>query len=257
MKKALQTIGFMVIITVLFISALAFINESSKARIQQNQHIDASKSVLYAFNIFPPGISGSGLPPTSTTSDIPWQENAVLETLGSQIKTIKVPVSAKQKQLLKDSYLTVPDSIEIYIRLNQDQQIDAYGFPLKGKGLWGTITAFGVISADLQKMIGIDFTDQVETPGLGARITEEEFKSFFRHLDLSGVNDQSRPIVMVSQKERSNLEQSTNELQAITGATQTCNGVLAMLNTDLPFYLAVLSNTERFRISDFELRIAE
>jgi Na+-transporting NADH:ubiquinone oxidoreductase subunit NqrC len=29
-------------------------------------------------------------------------------------------------------------------------------------------------------------------------------------------------------------------LQAITGATQTCNGVINMINTDLQFYLEVI-----------------
>ena len=35
-------------------------------------------------------------------------------------------------------------------------------------------------------------------------------------------------------------DQGLKNLQAITGATQTCNGVLNMVNTDLRFYLAVL-----------------
>ena len=123
---------------------------------------------------------------------------------------------------------------------------DAYGFLLKGKGLWGTISAFGVVSADLDRMVGIDFTEQFETPGLGARITEQEFKYFFRELDLTGfLSESDQPaVVMVGRKERSNVEESTNSIQAITGATQTCNGVLSMLNTDLRFYLRLLQENK-------------
>jgi len=108
--------------------------------------------------------------------------------------------------------------------------------------LWGTISAFAVVSPDLIHMIGIDFTEQSETPGLGARVTESEFKYFFRGLELSGffVPTDQRPVKMVSRKDKSNKEYPTNTFQAITGATQTCNGVVKMLNTDLKFYLTIL-----------------
>jgi Na+-transporting NADH:ubiquinone oxidoreductase subunit C len=247
MKKALQTIGFMMLITAIFISILAFVNESSQARITQNLQLDRYKSKLYAFQIFPQGFDPEQAPPTLTTSEIPWDENNVLEVINNQIKKISLPINAAQKALLKDSFLQWSDSVEVYVRLNEKDEITAYGFPFKGKGLWGTITAFGVISADLEKMIGIDFTDQVETPGLGARITEHEFKQFFTNLDLDGFSNATGsqpPIIMIRQKEKTNIEESTNELQAITGATQTCDGVLKMVNTDIAFYLKVLKEQQ-------------
>jgi len=86
----------------------------------------------------------------------------------------------------------------------------------------------------------------VETPGLGARITEIEFKYFFRNLDLSGFEDQSPtpPIILVKNKDKTNLDESTNSFQAITGATQTVDGVLKMVNSDLQFYIEVIRGNE-------------
>lgn len=241
MKKGLFTIFFMILITVVFISTLAFVNEYSQPQIQRNLKIDQYKSILYAFDIFPPNVRETDLAPTSTTNNIPWSEPAILENMQQQITSFKLPVLPDQRALLKGSYLAPGDSVEIFRRVDASGKTVAFGFPLKGKGLWGTITAFGVISADLQKMIGIDFTDQVETPGLGARILETEFKYFFRQLDLRQLPQTTEPVIlMVRQKSKSNVEESTSSLQAITGATQTCNGVLAMLNTDLRFYLAIL-----------------
>jgi len=99
-------------------------------------------------------------------------------------------------------------------------------------------------------MVGIDFIEQVETPGLGARIIEEEYKYFFRNLDLSRFHQGEAgidPIIIVKQKDATNVEVSTNSLQAITGATQTVDGVLKMVNTDLKFYIDVIkSNYDRF-----------
>lgn len=248
MKKGLLTIMFMIVVTIVFISALASIHELSKERIDQNLKIDQYKSILYAFDIFPANIDERELGLTSTTNDIPWPVDQVIKNINDQIKSIKIPITPEQGQLLKNSFLTWKDSIEIYLRVTQVGEIVAYGFPLKGKGLWGTITAFGVISADLNQMVGIDFMEQVETPGLGARITESEFKYFFRNLDLSKFQDHPptgvQPIILVKKKISTNVDESTNSLQAITGATQTVNGVLAMVNTDLRFYLEVIRRNE-------------
>jgi Na+-transporting NADH:ubiquinone oxidoreductase subunit C len=247
MKKGILTIIFMVVITIVFISALASIHELSKERVMQNAKIDQYKSILYAFDIFPKNVNEGELSPTSTTNDIPWQQDQILKSIESQIRTIKIPVTDEQKRLLKNSLLAIGDSVEIYVRVNDRGKIIAYGFPLRGKGLWGTISAFGVISANLTKMIGIDFTEQVETPGLGARITENEFKYFFRNLDLSGFQNQkseSPAIILVKKKDETNIAKSTNSFQAITGATQTVTGVLKMVNTDLRFYIDVIREDE-------------
>jgi Na+-transporting NADH:ubiquinone oxidoreductase subunit NqrC len=88
-------------------------------------------------------------------------------------------------------------------------------------------------------MNGIDFTEQVETPGLGARITEIGFKRYFRGLDLTGFDENVPPVpavFMINRKEFTNRIRPTREVESITGATQTCLGVLEMLNTDLRFY---------------------
>ena len=237
----------MVIVTVLFISTLATVNEVSRERIAENLKLNNYKSILYAFNILPAGIEERELGLTSTTEDIPYDGAFINNRIESEFKELRLPVTPEQQDLLAGSFLSVGDSITIYARTDSTGAIDSYGFPMRGKGLWGTISAFGVISADMQRMIGIDFTEQVETPGLGARITESEFKYFFRNLDLSGFFEsgtERTPVIMVKQKERSNVEESTNELQAITGATQTVDGVLKMVNIDLRFYIALIQANE-------------
>lgn len=248
MKKGLFTVTFMVLTSIVFISALAFINEYSKERIIQNLKIERYKSMLYAFNIFPAGVKETDLALISTTADIRWKNKQILETIENQIKKSRLPISEKLQPLLTQSFLAWKDSVDLFVRVDENQKAIAYGFSLKGKGLWGTIEAFGVISTDLRKMIGIDFTQQVETPGLGARITETEFKYFFRQLDLRGFHalaaDQAA-IIMIREKSQSNIENSANSLQAITGATQTCQGILNMLNIDLKFYISIIKENQK------------
>jgi len=246
MKKGIYTVIFMVAVSAVFIAALAYVNAVTRARIAQNIEMQRLRSVLYASDLLPNGVEETALPPTSTTEDMPWDEENILRMMEERVRTIRLPVAAEQRRVLASSFLSVGDSVEIALFYGDAGLLEAFGFPLKGKGLWGTISAYGVISADLDRMVGIDFTEQVETPGLGARITEQEFKYFFRDLDLTGFgfSPESPPIVMVGRKERSNREASTNSVQAITGATQTCNGVLNMLNTDLRFYIRLLSENK-------------
>ena len=248
MKKGLYTIFFMTAITIFFISALAFVNEVSRERVAQNQKIQEMKSILYAFNILPEGIDETRLSLSTTTDQLPWDEEQVLSLMEDNVKHLSIPVAGRIRDLAQNSFLVIEESLDIYVQKNENNEIVAYGFPVKGKGLWGTISAFAVVSADLQRMTGIDFTEQSETPGLGARITESWFKYFFRNLNIEGFYEpelNEKPIVMVATKEKSNVEECTNSLQAITGATLTCNGVLNMLNTDLRFYLRLLSENEQ------------
>lgn len=255
MRKGLFIVVFMVSITVVFISVLAFVNEISRERIAKNQEIQRIRSIMYACHIFPGDIHETDLSPTSTTADIPWDVEQLLDMVKARIKVIHLPIPPGQKRYLENSFLSLQDSVEIFLIRNIDNEIDGYGFNLRGKGLWGTIAAFAVVSSDFTRMVGIDFTEQVETPGLGARITESEFKYFFRGLNLKGffeLQGNRTAIDMVSKKEKTNLEESTHTIQAITGATQTCNGVLNMLNTDLRFYISLLrENQEWLKESHF------
>ena len=252
MKKAGFTILFMICITAVFVFALTGVNEISRERIAKNQAIQRVQSIMYACNILPEGVHENNLSSSTQTSDINWDNQRLLSMMSDRLEIIHIPIAPTQKELLRNSFLVLQDSVEIYILSDERKKISGYGFSLRGKGLWGTIAAFAVISDDLTKMVGIDFTDQVETPGLGARITESWFKYLFRGLDLSGFlsgNKNEPAITMVSTKGKSNLDESTSRVQAITGATQTCNGVLKMINTDLQFYITLI---QEYRDNDGE-----
>ena len=243
MEQGIKTVRFMVIVSVVFIAVLATVNEVTRARIEQNFQLEQAKSILYAFDIFPQGIAEDQLSLSSVTADIPWTEEELLKTIESRLEPVTIPIPDSLQTELAGSFLEGQDSVDVYQGKSPEGEVVAYGFTLYGKGLWGSIEGFGVISSDLKKMQGIDFTKQVETPGLGARIIQEEYKHFFRNLDLSGFyedNAAQTPIIMVKQKEQSNLEKSTNSVQSITGATQTSQGVLDMVNSNLALYIKIL-----------------
>jgi Na+-transporting NADH:ubiquinone oxidoreductase subunit C len=73
-------------------------------------------------------------------------------------------------------------------------------------------------AADRQRLSGIDFLKQQETPGLGARIGEPWFKQQFK--------GKRGPFTTVGEGEPS----AENQFDAITGATITSNAVKAIVN---------------------------
>ncbi len=238
----------MVVVSVIFIAVLATVNEVTKARITKNFELEQAKSMLYAFNIFPQGVTEDQFSSTSLTADIPWEEAELQQIIDSRLQPVSLPIPDEMQEVVAGTFLDGKTAIDVFEGKNEAGEIVAYGLPLFGKGLWGTIEGFGVVSADLKTMLGIDFTKQVETPGLGARIIQKEYKYFFRNLDLSGFYEQDAaqtPVVMVKQKDQTNLEQSTNSVQAITGATQTSQGVLDMVNSNLELYLRILQTQQQ------------
>ena len=97
-----------------------------------------------------------------------------------------------------------------------------------GKGLWGPIWGYVVLSADSATVKGVAFSHKSETPGLGANITEEKFRSQFVGKKLYDAEGHFTS-VRVLKPGREPQVAAANRVDAITGATLTSNGVDAML----------------------------
>ena len=102
-----------------------------------------------------------------------------------------------------------------------DRQISV--IPMKGNGLWGPISGYLAIDADGSTIIGANFDHKSETPGLGGEITTEKFQSQFAGKQIME-NGRIVPI----------------EVDAITGATKTSNGVKEMIDNTLEKYSTYL-----------------
>lgn len=87
-----------------------------------------------------------------------------------------------------------------------------------GPGLWGAIRAVIGFDSERSRLTGIDFIEQNETPGLGARITEAWFRTQFV--------GKSAPFTLVREGEKA----GPHEFDAITGATITSSAVRDILN---------------------------
>ena len=110
--------------------------------------------------------------------------------------------------------------MEIYKVFDEQKNPAGYSLVYEGNGFQGKIRLMLGLSNDLNKISSIEILEQVETPGLGSRVTEDLFKKQFKGLE-------TLPQVNWVKNEQPD---SPNEIQAITGATISSKSVVAIIN---------------------------
>jgi Na+-transporting NADH:ubiquinone oxidoreductase subunit C len=91
-------------------------------------------------------------------------------------------------------------------------------FKSDGPGLWSRIELLLAVDPDRRTLYGMRVLSQAETPGLGGRISEPAFQEAFRGLRL-------RPAMEIVK-----FAMADNQVDAISGATRTGDGVEAIVN---------------------------
>lgn len=111
-----------------------------------------------------------------------------------------------------------------------------YVIPVYGMGLWGAINGYIAINADKSTVFGTYFDHESETAGLGAEIKDNRaWQNQFKGKKLFA-QDPHKIALAVSKK----VEDPSTQVDGITGATLTSNGVTEMLQTCLGAYMNFL-----------------
>lgn len=106
--------------------------------------------------------------------------------------------------------------------------------PTRGNGLWGPVYANVALDEDFNTIVGVTFSHESETPGLGAEIATKKFQEPFIGKQIM---DENGKVVSVAVKKHADPA-AMHEVDAISGGTMTSNGVSAMLADDLVRYQA-------------------
>ena len=125
------------------------------------------------------------------------------------------------------------DNLPLYIA-----EVDGakkYIIPMTGNGLWGGIWGYLALNDDCNTIYGVYFSHAGETPGLGAEIASDKFQSRFPG---RVVYRDGQVVLSVVKK----VADESVEVNAVSGATITCNGVDDMLKRKLAPYNTYLEN---------------
>ena len=183
------TIIYSAIIVVVVAFLLAFVYQVLKPIQDANVALDQKKQILYSLNI------------------------RNLDNVTAEADYNKMFVSEKN---VKNG--------TIYT-FNVDSQIK-YVFSVKGMGLWGGINGFIAVDADKSTVFGAYFNHESETAGLGAEIKDNrKWQEQFRGKELFTKGNRDAIALSVQKK----VTDSKTQVDAVTGATLTSNGVAAMM----------------------------
>jgi len=186
-KERIYPVVFMVAVTAVFISVVSGIYLSTRDMVKLNESLFLKRAVLYVADI-----------------TVPVKGAAVDKVYRSRVR----------ERLDSEGLIN-------HFEILEDNVISGYVVFAGGPGLWGEIEAVIGFTETRDKLTGVEFIKQNETPGLGARIAEEWFKEQFR--------GKMGPFVLVPES----TAEGEKELDAITGATRTSNFVLEIINQSL------------------------
>lgn len=222
-KKGLNTnsdfyaIIYAAIVVVIVAFMLAGVSSALKPMQDENIKLDKMKQILSSLRI-------KDVKDAKAEYEKIVKRDAVVNAAGKEIKAnggFNVTASA--------------DSLPIYIcEVNGEEK---YVIPMTGQGLWGGIWGYMAVNSDGNTIYGAYFSHASETPGLGAEIASEKFTKLF-----DGKSLFSGDVVLKTVKGRLNNE--AVEVNSISGATITCNGVNAMLDKCLNNYKSYLAGKQ-------------
>ena len=148
------------------------------------------------------------------------------------------------KKLEKDGSIKAGEEVRlpVYEVMNATgDQVEYYVFPTYGFGLWDNIWGYLALKGDLNTVQGYVLDHKGETPGLGARITEDKVQNRYRQEKT--IFDGSELVAVTMMKgEGNDYSSNAHAIDGMSGATLTADGVNNMMNTYLNLYLSFINS---------------
>jgi electron transport complex protein RnfG len=126
-------------------------------------------------------------------------------------------------QPLAKDYKKIDTDFELYKVFDESGNTLGYSLPFEGNGFQGNIRLMVGVKPDMETLVGLEVLEQVETPGLGTKVTEPFFTKQFQGLVANPQVDWVKGAPPTK----------PNEIQAITGATISSKALVAIVNAGL------------------------
>lgn len=116
----------------------------------------------------------------------------------------------------------------VYFLYNEDGSPRTVILPVSGYGLWSTLYGFIAVEADGNSIVGINFYQHAETPGLGGEVDNPKWKALWPG---KKIYDDSGKVAIRLVKGGANpgSADAAHQVDALAGASLTSNGVSNLL----------------------------
>ena len=224
------TIIYSAVIVVIVAFLLAFVFQALKPMQDANVALDKKKQILNSLNI---------RDLSNEEADAKYKEVVIAdEVIDEKGKIVEAGTQGGEKAGFKlESKDYKAGKLALYIcKVNGSRK---YVIPVYGMGLWGPISGYIALNEDKATVYGAYFNHESETAGLGAEIKDNvAWQEKFQGKKVFTSGD-DKTIALGVEK---NVTDPATQVDAVTGATLTSNGVRDMLHEALGKYLTFLNN---------------
>lgn len=223
------TIIYSVVLVLIVAFLLAFTFQALKSAQDANVALDKQKQILYSLNI-------RGLDNKSAAEK--YKEVVVADDILGNDGSIQVTgkPGGTEAGFKLNSADAKNGKLALFVcKVNGQTK---YVIPVYGMGLWGAISGYIAINDDKETVYGAYFNHESETAGLGANIKDDQsWQEQFQGKHLFAGNNHASIALAVEK----NVEDKQTQVNAVTGATLTSNGVTQMLQEGLGQYTKFLN----------------
>lgn len=157
------------------------------------------------------------------------KENKIEKKQRQILSLFDLPVDKDLNETYEKHIKEIDQKDISYYKATKNGKLLGYCFQINGSGLWGKIEAFLAFKSDLKTIQGIDFISQNETPGLGARIAEIEFRKQFQGKKLI----KNGEVIELSLVSEDYDDPTSQQIRQITGATSSSKAVITMIHKEM------------------------
>ena len=229
------TFGFAAAMVVVVASVLAFTASSLKDLQQENVRKEKMQNILATIGIEIDRDGAEVLFNKYITSQLALRNDGTVDESVDPFSGIKLALELKKE----------PTQQRFPLYLADVEGASYYIIPLRGAGLWDAIWGYIALESDRNTIKGAVFDHKAETAGLGAEITQQWFMDRFVG---EKVFDNDGKLIGISVSKTNNdpkdLDKNDHEVDAISGATITGDGVSDMIIERLTHYQPYLEQTQ-------------
>jgi len=239
-----QVLTFVLILTTVVAVGLTGLREATKPLADANEALFNKKGVLNAIQ-------------THFKGDLPkdWDDARVEETFvkvkgyifdyqGNEINPEKyesaIDLEKDRDKINKLDITERPFHVWVY----EDGGKKFYVITVYGKGLWDKIWGTVAFQEDMETLAGVSFDHKGETPGLGAEIKDSPgFYSQFKQKKIKAENGDYVGITV----RKGGAKDTRYEVDGISGATITADGVSEMMQEDIKDYQPIFAALKKMK----------
>ena len=229
------TFGFAAAMVVVVASVLACTASSLKDLQQENVRKEKMQNILATIGIEIDRDGAEVLFNKYITSQLALRNDGTVDESVDPFSGIKLALELKKE----------PTQQRFPLYLADVEGASYYIIPLRGAGLWDAIWGYIALESDRNTIKGAVFDHKAETAGLGAEITQQWFMDRFVG---EKVFDNDGKLIGISVSKTNNdpkdLDKNDHEVDAISGATITGDGVSDMIIERLTHYQPYLEQMQ-------------